>query len=112
MRLLASLTAVAFVMTIPAAAGGGVSERTTVRMDSGRTAAGVGRSWVAAVNRGDLAGAISVVAPRAVFDVGGTRYRGRAAIRRWIGGDMIAGDGRYTIVRVGPARRAAVFALD
>jgi hypothetical protein len=80
--------------------------------DDGRTAAAVGRSWIAAVNRGDLAGALALVAPRAVFDIGGARYRGRAAIRRWISGDMIASDGRYTILRVQQGQGAAVFTLD
>jgi hypothetical protein len=40
-------------------------------IDDGRTAAAVGRSWIAAVNRGDLADAVALVAPEAVFDIGG-----------------------------------------
>jgi hypothetical protein len=82
------------------------------KIDDGRTAAAVGRSWVAAVNRGDLAGAIAVVAPEAVFDIGGARYRGRAEIRSWIKGDMIASHGRYTILRVQIERSAAAFILN
>lgn len=86
--------------------------RAAPTIDDGRTAAAVGRSWIAAVNRGDLVGAVALVAPKAVFNIGGARYRGRAAIRRWINGDMIAGDGRYTILRVQRRQRAAVFTLD
>jgi len=89
-----------------------VPTRAAPTIDDGRTAAAVGRSWIAAVNRGDLAGAVALVAPNGVFDIGGTRYRGRAAIRRWIGGDPIASDGRYTIVRVQRRPRAAVFTLN
>jgi hypothetical protein len=89
-----------------------VPTRAAPSIDDGRTAAAVGRSWVAAVNRGDLAGAVALVAPEAVFDIGGARYRGRPAIRRWINGDPIASDGRYTILRVQRRQRAAVFILD
>jgi hypothetical protein len=89
-----------------------VPTRAAPTIDDGRTAAAVGRSWIAAVNRGDLAGAVALVAPDAVFDIGGARYRGRAAIRRWIGGDPIASDGRYTILRVQRRQRAAVFTLN
>jgi hypothetical protein len=78
-------------------------------IDDGRTAAAVGRSWIAAVTRGDLAGAVAFVAPEAVLDIGGARYRGRAAIRRWINGDPSGG--RYTILRVQRRERAAVFTL-
>jgi hypothetical protein len=83
-----------------------------VAIDDGRAAATVGRSWIAAVNRGDLAGAVALVALQAVFDIGGARYRGRAAIRRWINDDPIASDGRYTILRVQRRQRAAVFTLN
>jgi hypothetical protein len=89
-----------------------VPTRAAPAMDDGRTAAAVGGSWITAVNRGDLAGAVALVAPDAVFDIGGARYRGRAAIRRWIGGDPIASDGRYTILRVQRRQRAAVFTLN
>jgi hypothetical protein len=89
-----------------------VPTRAAPTIDDGRTAAAVGRSWIAAVNRGDLAGAVALVAPQAIFDIGGTRYRGRAAIRRWINGDPIASDGRYTILREQRRQRAAVFTLD
>jgi hypothetical protein len=82
------------------------------KIDDGRTAAAVGRSWIAAVNRGDLAGAVAVVAPEAVFDIGGARSRGRAEIRGWIRGDMIASDGRYTTLRVQRTQSAAVFILN
>jgi hypothetical protein len=89
-----------------------VPTRAAPAIDDGRTAAAVGRSWIAAVNRGDLAGTVALVAPKAVFDIGGVRYRGRAAIRRWIAGDPIASDGRYTILRVQRRQRAAVFTLN
>jgi ketosteroid isomerase-like protein len=94
------------------AAVAAVPTRAAPAIDGGRSAAAVGRSWIAAVNRGDLPGAVALVAPNGVFDIGGTRYRGRAAIRRWIGGDPIASDGRYTILRVQRSGRAAVFTLD
>jgi hypothetical protein len=100
----ASVSLIAAVVVLPS--------RAAPAIDDGRTAAAVGRSWIAAVNRGDLAGAVALVAPDAVFDIGGARYRGRAAIRRWIGGDPIASDGRYTILRVQRRQRAAVFTLD
>jgi SnoaL-like domain len=80
--------------------------------DPGRVAAPVARTWIAAVNRGDLAGAVAVVAPNAVFDIGGTRYRGRREIRGWIRGDMLAQRGRYTVLRVRIEPRAAVLTLD
>lgn len=86
--------------------------RAAPTIDDGRTATAVGGSWIAAVNRGDLAGAVALVAPDAIFDIGGARYRGRAAIRRWIRGDPIASDGRYTILRVQKQQRAAIFTLD
>jgi SnoaL-like domain len=89
-----------------------VPTRAAPTIDDGRTAAAVGRSWIAAVNRGDLAGAVAFVAPWAVFDIGGARHRGRAAIRRWINGDPIASDGRYTILRVQRRQRSAVFTLN
>jgi ketosteroid isomerase-like protein len=89
-----------------------VPTRAAPAIDDGRAAAAVGRSWIAAVNRGDLAGAVALVAPKAVFDIGGARYRGRAAIRRWINDDPIASDGRYTILRVQRGQRAAVFTLN
>jgi hypothetical protein len=89
-----------------------VPTRAEPAIDDGGVAAAVGRSWIAAVNRGDLAGAVALVAPAAIFDIGGTRYRGRAAIRRWINGDPIASDGRYTILRVQRRQRAAVFTLN
>jgi SnoaL-like domain len=102
--LAASVCLLAVVAAVPTRAASSI--------DGGRTAAAVGRSWIAAVNRGDLAGAVDLVAPRAVFDIGGTRYRGRAAIRRWINGDPIASGGRYTILRVQRRQSAAVFNLD
>jgi hypothetical protein len=89
-----------------------VPTRAAPTIDGGRTAAAVGRSWIAAVNSGDLAGAVALVAPKAVFDIGGARYRGRAAIRRWISRDPIASGGRYTILRVQRRQRFAVFTLD
>jgi SnoaL-like domain len=89
-----------------------VPTRAAPTIDGGRSAAAVGRSWIAAVNRGDLAGAVALVAPEAIFDIGGTRYRGRVAIRHWINGDPIASDGRYTILRVQRRQRAAVFTLN
>jgi hypothetical protein len=101
--LTASVCLTAAVVAVPT--------RAAPTIDGGRTAAAVGRSWIAAVNRGDLAGAVALVAPNAVFDIGGTRYRGRAAIRRWIAGDPIASGGRYTILRVQRSPRAAVFTL-
>jgi SnoaL-like domain len=94
------------------AAVAAVPTRAAPAIDDGRAAAAVGRSWVAAVNRGDLAGAVALVAPQAVFDIGGTRYRGRAAVRGWISGDMLASGGRYTILRVERRQRAALFTLD
>jgi hypothetical protein len=100
----ASVSLTAAVVAVPT--------RAAPASDDGRSAAAVGRSWIAAVNRGDLAAAVALVAPGAVFDVGGARYRGRAAIRRWIAGDPIASDGRYTILRVQRRPRAAVFTLD
>jgi SnoaL-like domain len=89
-----------------------VPTRAAPTPDDGRTAAAVGRSWIAAVNRGDLAGAVALVAPKAVFDIGGARYRGRAAISRWIRGDPIASDGRYTILRAQRTQRSAIFTLN
>jgi SnoaL-like domain len=100
----ASVCLIATVLAVPT--------RAAPTIDDGPTAAAVGRSWIAAVNRGDLAGAVALVAPEAVFDIGGARYRGRAAIRGWISGDMLASDGRYTILRVQRSQRAAVFTLD
>jgi len=100
----ASMCLLAAVLALPT--------RAAPANDDGRTAAAVGRSWIAAVNRGDLAGAVGLVAPTAVFDIGGARYRGRAAIRRWISGDPIASGGRYTILRVQRRQRAAVFTLN
>jgi SnoaL-like domain len=92
LHVAASLCVAAAVVAVPT--------RAAPTIDDGATAATVGRSWIAAVNRGDLAGAVARVAPSAVFDIGGARYRGRAAIRRWISGDPLASDGRYTVLRV------------
>jgi hypothetical protein len=100
----ASVCLAAAVVAVPASAA--------PTIDDGRTAAAVGRSWIAAVNRGDLAGAVALVAPQAVFDIGGARYRGRAAVRGWISGDPLASGGRYTILRIQRRQRDAVFTLD
>jgi hypothetical protein len=100
----ASVSLMAAVVAVPT--------RAAPTIDDGRAAATVGRSWIAAVNRGDLAGAVALVAPEAVFDIGGARYRGRAAIRRWINDDPIASDGRYKVLRVQRGQRAAVFTLN
>jgi hypothetical protein len=87
-----------------------VPTRAAPTIDNRRTAAAVGRSWIAAVNRGDVAGAVA--APEAVFDIGGARCRGLAALCRWINGDMSASHGRYTTLRVHRRQRAAVFTLN
>jgi hypothetical protein len=100
----ASVCLTAVVASVPA--------RAAATIDDGRTAAAVARSWIAAVNSGDLGGAVALVAPKAVFDIGGARYRGRAAIRRWISGDPIASDGRYTILRVQRRQQSAIFTLN
>jgi SnoaL-like domain len=104
LHVAASLCVAAAVVAVP--------NRAAPTIDDGATAATVGRSWIAAVNRGDLAGAVARVAPSAVFDIGGARYRGRAAIRRWISGDPLASDGRYTVLRVEKRQRDAIFTLD
>jgi hypothetical protein len=102
--LVASVCLTAVVAAVPT--------RAAPTIDDGRTAAAVGRAWIAAVNGGNLGGAVALVAPKAVFDIGGARYRGRAAIRRWISGDPIASDGRYTILRAQRRQRSAIFTLS
>jgi hypothetical protein len=51
--------------------------RAAPAIDDSRTAAAVGRSWIAAVNRGDLAGAVALVAPQASSNRRRALSRGR-----------------------------------